>query len=230
MIIVSCVAVWAGTVQRERHFAKETEGIPAILAKRGIAITLAPGRYARIRTLAGDEFVADIVKVESHGYNYFREGVVDEDFKPLSKLKRLKSIDFSHTIITDAALAHVSHLPIEHVKLLGTRVTDDCTQHLVRFTKLSNLNLSCTMLLSLGALKRPLMGAFSQPLTPEAFFLPQVPTSCRCGICGKKNALALPKRVACPKRLRVVGHRRPLTTSIEKPSLAYLLTRRQTSC
>ena len=141
MILVTLAAVWVGTIQRERHYAAKVAEIPDELARRRIRFKVAPGRFAKTRKWIGDEITTDIVEVEAHGFN---GGPFDKDFELFKELRGLKSVNFDHTIISNAALQHISHLHLAHISLMATKVDDGSMTHLAKMSRLRDLNLSCT--------------------------------------------------------------------------------------
>ena len=142
MIVTTLVAVWVSTVQQEIFHANRVSDIRGELVRRRIDITLQSGRFARLRRLVGDQNTDDIVAVEAHGFN--GRGPLDEDFKLFKNLRRLKSINFDYTIISDAALVHISHLHVQQLSLIQSKITDNCLSSLVRMRKLEELNLRNT--------------------------------------------------------------------------------------
>lgn len=144
LLLMLGVAIFAGTVQRERALGVRSQEVIAAVQARGFQLSMEPGRFASLRQRIGDEFVQDVPAVEAHGYNTGSKSPVNDDVEALGKLLRLRSIDFSHTILSDAALAHLKHLHIETANLTQTNVTDKGIEGLQTWSRhLRELNLSC---------------------------------------------------------------------------------------
>lgn len=99
-----------------------------------------------LRKLLGDDFFSDVTSVLLSSSK-----ATDADLEHLGRLKNLRYLDISQTMISDAGLVHIEGLmQLKTLDFHLTQVTDIGLKHLIQLNELKNLNLSNTQITDTG--------------------------------------------------------------------------------
>jgi hypothetical protein len=144
VIVVVAVVLAIATIAICLHLFKQSEDHVTNVRKTNISFTQ-PMQF-RADAAEGDEVVkADLQRQPRRvSAKYTRMDISEQAMRYIAKMYALKELSMRDTSIQDDWLVHLENLPLLHLSIYGSKVTDEGMKHLAKITSLRSLNLSET--------------------------------------------------------------------------------------
>lgn len=144
IIVVAAVVLAVATIAICLHLFKQSEDHVTTVRKTNVSF--AEPMQFRSGAAEGDELVRLDLEREPRrrSAKYTRMEFSEQAMRYISKMHALNELSLRDTSIEDDWLVHLENLPLIHLSIYGSKVTDEGMKHLAKISTLRSLNLTET--------------------------------------------------------------------------------------